>query len=119
MISGEEGRRRRTVPVLTSLVGLCLLGTAIIVWLTMRPASGPVVQTPPPQVTPPPAPAASTLASPLSPMQEKARKPKDKFKECANCPEMTVVPAGSFTMGSPTSEPGRSAEEGPQHMVTI
>ena len=30
-----------------------------------------------------------------------------------------MVPAGSFTMGSPTSEPGHSAEEGPQHMVTI
>ena len=47
-----------------------------------------------------------------------ALKPKD-VKECANCPEMTVVPAGSFTMGSPTSEPGHSAEEAPQHTVTI
>ena len=52
-------------------------------------------------------------------MQEKALKPKDTFKECANCPEMMVVPAGSFTMGSPTSEPEHSADEGPQHMVTI
>jgi formylglycine-generating enzyme required for sulfatase activity len=52
-------------------------------------------------------------------MQEKALKPKDTFKECANCPEMMVVPAGSFTMGSPTGEPGRSADEGPQHTVTI
>ena len=93
----EVGRRRRTVPVLTSLVGLSALGAAIIVWLTM-PASS--------QVTPTPAPAASTQAAPLSPMQEKALKPKDTFKECANCPEMVVVPAGSFTMGSPTSEPG-------------
>src|SRR5256885_773393 len=74
-------------------------------------------QPPPAQVTPPP--AASTQAAPLSPMQEKALKPKDTFKECANCPEMMVVPAGSFTMGSPTSEPGRSADEGPQHTVTI
>src|SRR5437762_879850 len=76
-------------------------------------------QLPPAQVTPTPAPAASTQAAPLSPMQEKALKPKDTFKECANCPEMMVVPAGSFTMGSPTSEPGRSADEGPQHTVTI
>jgi len=30
-----------------------------------------------------------------------------------------VVPAGSFTMGSPESEPRRSADEGPQHPVTI
>jgi formylglycine-generating enzyme required for sulfatase activity len=32
---------------------------------------------------------------------------------------MMVVPAGSFTMGSPASEPGRHADEGPQHTVTI
>jgi formylglycine-generating enzyme required for sulfatase activity len=113
------GRRRRTVPVLTSLVGLGVLGAAIIVWLTMPAASGPVVQTPPAQVTPTPAAAVSTEAAPLSPMQEKALKPKDTFKECANCPEMVVVPAGSFTRGSPTSEPGHSADEGPQHTVTI
>jgi formylglycine-generating enzyme required for sulfatase activity len=104
------GRRRRTVPVLTSLVGPCALGAAIIVWLTM-PA--------PAQVTPTPAPAASTQAAPLSPMQEKALKPKDTFKECADCPEMVVVPPGSFTMGSPTSEPGHSVDENPQHTVTI
>jgi formylglycine-generating enzyme required for sulfatase activity len=73
----------------------------------------------PVQVTVTQAPAASTEAAPLSPMQEKTLKPKDTFKECANCPEMMVVPAGSFMMGSPTSEPGRSADEGPQHTVTI
>ena len=113
----EVGRRRRTVPVLPSLVGLCVRGAAIFVWLTMPAAPGPVAQTAP-QLAPTPAPAASTEAA-LSPMQEKALKPKDTFKECANCPEMVVVPAGSFTRGSPTSEPGHSADEGPQHTVTI
>ena len=51
--------------------------------------------------------------------QERALKPKDTFQECTNCPEMMVVPAGSFTMGSPANEPGRYADEGPQHTVTI
>jgi formylglycine-generating enzyme required for sulfatase activity len=32
---------------------------------------------------------------------------------------MVVVPAGSFTMGSPESEPERLDNEGPQHTVTI
>ncbi len=41
------------------------------------------------------------------------------FRDCPNCPEMVVVPAGSFTMGSPESEPERESNEGPQHKVTI
>ncbi len=32
---------------------------------------------------------------------------------------MVIAPAGSFTMGSPESEPRRSSAEGPQHKVTI
>jgi formylglycine-generating enzyme required for sulfatase activity len=32
---------------------------------------------------------------------------------------MIVVPAGSFTMGSPESETDRSNNEGPQHQVTF
>jgi formylglycine-generating enzyme required for sulfatase activity len=35
------------------------------------------------------------------------------------CPEMVVIPAGRFVMGSSPSEEGRSAAEGPQHFVTI
>ncbi len=30
-----------------------------------------------------------------------------------------MIPAGSFTMGSPASEPGHFGNEGPQHQVTI
>lgn len=41
------------------------------------------------------------------------------FRECAVCPEMVVVPSGSFVMGSPASEEGRSDQEGPQHRVTM
>jgi formylglycine-generating enzyme required for sulfatase activity len=39
---------------------------------------------------------------------ERALKPLASFRECAeNCPEMIVVPAGEFTMGSPATETGR------------
>jgi formylglycine-generating enzyme required for sulfatase activity len=51
--------------------------------------------------------------------EERLLRPKDVFKECEECPEMVVVPAGSFTMGSPAGEPGALALEGPQHAVTI
>ena len=57
--------------------------------------------------------------SALTAARERALKPKDTFKECANCPQMIVVPAGSFVMGSPDSEEGHSEAEAPQHMVTF
>ena len=41
------------------------------------------------------------------------------FRDCADCPEMVVVPAGSYMMGSPVSEAGRFDDEGPVHQVTI
>ncbi|WP_295612289.1 SUMF1/EgtB/PvdO family nonheme iron enzyme, partial [uncultured Lamprocystis sp.] len=36
----------------------------------------------------------------------------------ATVPEMVIIPAGRFLMGSPTNESGYS-DEGPQHLVTI
>jgi formylglycine-generating enzyme required for sulfatase activity len=62
---------------------------------------------------------ASSCATPLTAKQERALKPKDSFRECENCPEMVVAPAGSFTMGSPETEEGRFSWEGPQHVVTL
>ena len=41
------------------------------------------------------------------------------LQDCVDCPRMALIPAGSFLMGSPDSESGRSDEEGPQHKVTI
>jgi formylglycine-generating enzyme required for sulfatase activity len=34
-------------------------------------------------------------------------------------PEMVIIPAGSFRMGSPEDEPDREEDEGPQRLVTI
>ncbi|MCL2713883.1 MAG: formylglycine-generating enzyme family protein [Alphaproteobacteria bacterium] len=66
------------------------------------------------------APSSSREACPLSAAAEHSLKPKDVFKECdKGCPEMVVVPPGSFIMGSPESEKGRMGQEGPQHRITI
>jgi formylglycine-generating enzyme required for sulfatase activity len=61
----------------------------------------------------------SRSATPMSSGEECALKPEDSFRECRQCPEMVVVPAGSFTMGSPVGEKERDKNEGPQHTVTI
>jgi formylglycine-generating enzyme required for sulfatase activity len=55
----------------------------------------------------------------LTVAKELALKPKNTFKECTDCPEVIVVPAGNFTMGSPETEERRAINEGPQHGVTI
>jgi len=41
------------------------------------------------------------------------------IKDCDDCPQLVVIPAGSFMMGSSAEEEGRNANEGPRHLVTI
>ncbi|MCF5355080.1 SUMF1/EgtB/PvdO family nonheme iron enzyme, partial [Pseudomonas syringae] len=45
--------------------------------------------------------------------------PGKVFKDCKDCPEMVVLPAGTFTMGAPEEELGRQPDEGPLHDVTF
>jgi formylglycine-generating enzyme required for sulfatase activity/CHAT domain-containing protein/Tfp pilus assembly protein PilF len=96
--------------------------------ISVRPPSDQVAVVAPPIVpaTPVRTCAVSTMAvsssrpaEPLTAAEECALKPRDSFKECDKCPEMIVVPPGSFTMGSPDDEKERSPSEGPQHQVTF
>jgi formylglycine-generating enzyme required for sulfatase activity len=41
------------------------------------------------------------------------------LRDCPVCPEMVIVPAGDFTMGSPDIERGRHRNEGPQRKVSV
>jgi formylglycine-generating enzyme required for sulfatase activity len=66
--------------------------------------------------------AAVTLCGwALAGADEQALKPGQQFfKDCAtDCPEMVVIPAGSFAMGSPDAEPSRKPTEAPRHNVTL
>lgn len=56
------------------------------------------------------------MAAPLA--VSTAPKSGDSFRDCAACPEMVVIPAGSFVMGSPESEAMRDPDEG-QHRVSF
>ena len=45
--------------------------------------------------------------------------PGDVFNDCADCPEMVVVPAGTFTMGAAEAETGSLQGERPQRPVSF
>ncbi len=70
-------------------------------------------------VTVPQRPAPETPAQPAVGIYPGTKEPGSTFKDCPECPEMGVIPAGNFTMGSPASEKGRYDDEGPQHEVRI
>lgn len=54
------------------------------------------------------------------PQSQEPSVPRNRvFRDCPECPEMVIVPWGSFTMGSPASEKGRRDAEGPAHSAKI
>lgn len=116
---------------------------------TMRPATPPVpkpepppaptqpITIPPATPTPPPAATSAPVAAPQpaaqpAPAPQQAAKPAaasippKTFRDCPNCPEMVVIPAGRFQMGAgpgenqhfqvPANEAGRDE---PQHEVNF
>jgi formylglycine-generating enzyme required for sulfatase activity len=89
------------------------------------------VAVPPKAPGPAPLPKPAVMVPPTSPParcdgveaqvgnEMRCLRPKAAFKDCETCPEMVVVPAGNFTMGSPRTEEGHNDKEEPQHKVTI
>jgi len=63
---------------------------------------------------------AASVAHAASPAKKTTAipKPGGSFTECRNCPAMVVIPAGTFTMGTPESEDHHRPSE-KQHKVTI
>jgi formylglycine-generating enzyme required for sulfatase activity len=65
----------------------------------------------------PPAPSEkATGAVPSLPARPSAG---TKFSDCAGCPQMVVVPAGAFWMGSNTVSAGTYTDEMPRYQVTF
>lgn len=55
----------------------------------------------------------------ISTIPATAQNTSELVQDCPECPEMVVIPAGRFIMGSPAGEAGRSGNEGPQREVRI
>ena len=71
---------------------------------------------------PKPAPSRIVPVETLTPQREQELQAKDVFKDCAECPEMVVIPSGAFTMGSSATDIQKGdafPNEGPQHRVFI
>ncbi|MDX2234715.1 MAG: SUMF1/EgtB/PvdO family nonheme iron enzyme [Hyphomonadaceae bacterium] len=67
----------------------------------------------------PPVTSQPPISTPAVAVQPPRAQTGQTIKDCAECPEMVVIPAGSFVMGSAASEAGRSSDEGPQRTVQI
>jgi formylglycine-generating enzyme required for sulfatase activity len=86
-----------------------------------------VASTPSPEPPSPPHPAPHPPADAGPSLSRRERGGVRAFKDLEVfrdvdapwCPEMVVIPAGQFLMGSPPDEPERLDAEGPQHRVTI
>ena len=67
----------------------------------------------------PTAPAPTSPAPPPESKPDPSVTPGQSIRDCADCPEMIVVPAGSFIMGAANGETGTYQNESPQHRVSI
>jgi len=64
-------------------------------------------------------PQGEHVSAALAAMDELVMRPGKRFQDCAECPEMVVVPAGRFEQGSPEAEQAGLAMERPARTVNI
>jgi formylglycine-generating enzyme required for sulfatase activity len=130
--AGEPPQAKVPWKVMAALGAVVAISLVVFFTRSERPE---VPNAPPPQTVSPPAPTVETSPEKTPPkaVATDARRvvvngPKplyapykagDTFQECAECPEMVVIAAGKFEMGSPASEAGRYDDEDPAHRVGI
>jgi len=64
-------------------------------------------------------PRGSHVAAALEAIDDLTLRPGKTFRDCAECPTMVVVPAGSFWQGSDEKNPRALKMETPRRMVTL
>ncbi|MCL6699265.1 formylglycine-generating enzyme family protein [Sphingomonas sp. NSE70-1] len=63
--------------------------------------------------------SSSSLAASSNTKKNAPASAPSQFRDCDACPEMVVIPAGRFLIGSPAQEPGRGQDEGPQTEIVF
>ena len=58
------------------------------------------------------------LEGEIARVERERLQPRKRFRDCPECPELVVVPEGTYMMGSPSSEKGRDDDED-RHEVRI
>lgn len=90
-------------------LGLIFMG---LLYLALATGPGLAQEAPTPDTVP-------QASKPALPKDRFGIAPGARFQDCEQCPEMVVIPPGSFQMGSPADEQGRSSDEGPVHEVSF
>jgi formylglycine-generating enzyme required for sulfatase activity len=104
----------KRIKVIKKIAMLCVLTLLGTIATAAFENELPVKRTPAPKPQAKPAPPPKTAPVPVP-----SYRTGQIVKDCADCPDMVVIPAGSFTMGSPDNEKGRNADEGPQRNVNL
>ncbi|MBL8671876.1 MAG: formylglycine-generating enzyme family protein [Alphaproteobacteria bacterium] len=90
------------------------------------PTSTPTPPAPAEAAPPPAPPTAPPVAAPQALALQQApasppdtAKPGDRLRDCPECPDLVVIPAGAFSMGAADDEPNPNGQEQPRRQVTV
>ncbi len=114
--SPPQPNNRRYLILGASMLALAAVGiTALLFLPKLLYPTGSIQQTTEADELQEPSTLPKVTGDPAAP----AYKTGDQFRDCTTCPDMIVIPQGSFTQGSRPSEAGRKQNEGPQHTVHV
>ena len=109
--------------IIGAVIAIAVVGGAAFAFMPKSVGDAPVETVA--AVAAPAAPAAAVVAevqttsAPVAVEPPPAPVATKTFRDCDDCPEMMRLAGGPFMMGSPASEAGHRAWEGPQREVTI